>query len=244
MVYGNGQGEKEMKNNIYKKSMSGRAKGIIGILLVMLAVAGIFFWESYGREAFTYASITVLNEDLEKGTVVTADMLRTTKIDQSNLIKYYVKNPNEIIGKQTVTFLPADLQLSKKFFKKQGLVPQKGEYVMAIPKEWILAYPQTIRRGDTVYLYPTKNLAENFVNENGDITQADKSNSRVKAKVTYVKDSASREVVDVEQKRKGGLERKDASAVIATIEIIIDDARYEVMRELAEAGNKFIISYN
>lgn len=240
MVYGSGQGEKEMKNNIYKKSMSGRAKGIIGILLVVLAVAGIFLWENYGREAFTYASITVLNEDLEKGTVVTADMLRTIKIDQSNLIKHYIKNPDEVIGMQTATFLPADLQLSKKFFMKQGLVTKPGEHIMALPKEWILTFPQTVRRGDTIYFYSVKNKEQYSINENGDVifhSENEKKEAIAEAKVAYVKDSAGREVVDLTPNRK------DASAVISSIEVVINDAKYQILRDSVEAKNQFVISY-
>lgn len=231
-----------MKNNIYiKKSMKERTKGIIGILLVMLALAGIFFWESYGREAFTYTQVLVMQGNVERGTVITLDMLGTIKTDRGSLIdeEDRVIKPKEIIGKQASTYIPKGMQLSKRFFMKQGVVAKKGEYVMAIPKEWIFTFPQSIRRGDTMYFYPVKNIEDYAVDENGVVLPNAPPAGRpaLKAKIAYVKDSGNREVIDVTP------DRIDASAVIATIEIIVDDKRCLEIRSLAEDGNKFIMSY-
>ena len=56
-------------------------KKIAGILLIVLSVGALGFWELWGRENISYRKVAVLKESLDAHTVITEDMLRPKKMD-------------------------------------------------------------------------------------------------------------------------------------------------------------------
>lgn len=218
---------------IYKE----KTRGIIGILLIVVAIGGIVLWEYGGRAEFTYKDVLVLNKDVPVGTTINMNQLGTMRIDQSALLPGRVENPNDIVGKQTVTFIPKGLQLSPKFFADKDLVLQDGYYVFSIPEDWIYSCPQTLRRGDDIYFYPYLPISgqEKTSELRGESIAPE--TALLKEKVIYVKDNANREVIDVTP------ERMDGSAVLAKVEILIDDKGYQALKTYADQGYKFILMY-
>lgn len=218
---------------IYKE----KTRGIIGILLIVVAIGGIILWEYGGREEFTYKDVLVLNKDVPAGTTISMDQLGTMRVDQSALLPGRVTNPQDIVGKQTITFIPKGLQLSSKFFADQNLVIQDGYYVFSLPEDWIYSCPQTLRRGDTVYFYPYFPVSSQGESPQRLEAQTTPDTALLQEKVIYVKDNANREVVDVTP------DRMDGSAVLAKVEILIDDKGYQTLKTYADQGYKFILMY-
>ena len=58
-------------------------KRIAGIVLIVLSVGALGFWELWGRENITYDRVLVLKESLPKNTLITADMLRERKVEKA-----------------------------------------------------------------------------------------------------------------------------------------------------------------
>ena len=54
---------------------------IAGILLIVLSLGTLGFWELWGRENMTYDRVLVLKESLPKNTLVTEDMFREKKME-------------------------------------------------------------------------------------------------------------------------------------------------------------------
>lgn len=206
-----------------------RVRGIIGILLIVISIGGIVIWEKGGREALTYEDVLVLREAAEPGTVIEASMLGTIKMEKDLLIEDRVTDYQTIVGLTAKSYIPAKLQLSQRFFEPEGMTIGEGNYVCAIPREWLCAYPQSLRRGDTVYFY------EVDAGDTAGLTRADKPVTNVK--VAYVKDSTNREVVDITA------DRLDGSAESAQIEVILNDEQFAALCGSVELGRQFVLAY-
>ncbi len=203
--------------------------GIIGIALIILVAIAVFFWVNGGEEKLYYKDVIVLKSDTPAHTVITEDMITTKKIEKSALIENVIVSSDQIVGKESVTFLPMNLQLSTMFFLDPGMVVGDGMYVFPLPQEWLYAMPQTLRRGDTVYFYPVA----------GEEAEAGTKVSTyvTSAKVAFVKDSSNKEVVDMSE------ERLDASGTATRIEIVIDDSIYKILKNGFDNGEKYIVTY-
>lgn len=232
-----------MNRDSFTRNFFYKLKGLIGIALIIAAIGGIFFWENFGRQAFLYKQIVVLNKDTEKNTVITKDMISLEKRDESLLIPNAVTDPSQIIGLKAKQYIPKGLELSKRFFDKAQMVLKKDEYIAKIPDDWIYAFPQSLRRTDHVFFYPIKSEKEKtepIAYSNGS-TFTSAMNRDLKpltdATVAYVKDANNREVIDT------GIERMDGSSNIASIEIITDKQKIDILKIYREAGYGFIIFY-
>ena len=67
------------------------------------------------------------------------------------------KDIHKIAGMETVQHIPKECPLFPTFFQSKGMVPGRDQYILSIPNEWLLSFPQTLRRGDTAYFYKIEN---------------------------------------------------------------------------------------
>ncbi|MDD4049290.1 MAG: SAF domain-containing protein, partial [Clostridia bacterium] len=74
-------------------------KGVLGIILILVTITSIYFWENYGRQEFTYTDVIVFKEDVPENKIVKEKMLGVMKLESSTLIDDVITDPNEIIGK-------------------------------------------------------------------------------------------------------------------------------------------------
>lgn len=235
-----------MKNREYwSRNKVSRLRGILGVGLLILSIAGLFVWEAYGREALLYADVLVLKEDVKANTEITRQMFGIRKIDKISLIVDSVQSPDTLIGRRSAVFIPKGMPLYDGLFTDPAFSGEVGEKVFAIPKEWLYAYPDTLRRGDTIYFYEilAKEGSETYVSNEGQAGTAvitsgtEEALPVISARVAYVKDSGNREVIDVTENRL------DASATVATIEVILDEGKYNSLKESFETGHQFILMY-
>ena len=239
-----------MKGRGYGLNTRARLKGILGFALIILAVASIFLWESIGRETLLYKQVLVMAQDVAPHQIVKSDMLGIMKVPRDTMIKDAVLDPNEILGKETASFIPMGLQLSPKLFQDPEMSAGRGKYILAVPSEWIYSYPQTIRRGDEIYFYPFAEDKESvYYAEDGNagclsapaaINRSEgetKNTALISTKVAYVKDSSNCEVVDIKA------ERMDGSSPVSKIEVVITDEQYQKLKSAYEAGYQFVIMY-
>jgi len=201
----------------------------------MIGVVGaFFFWENYGRVAFTYDSVIVFKEPVQKGVIVEKQMLGRRSVDKGTLIEGSIKDPDLITGKRTNTYMPRGLQLGEEFFSDPELVTGDGSYIWSIPMDWIYSYPQSLRRGDLIYFYAIdKTLAE----EGFTTSDAGDNTPLLSARIAYVKDSNNREVIDVTP------DRMDGSATVTQIEIVISEEKYIELKNSAGNGKIFMLMY-
>ncbi len=125
-------GEGNMNLNLnrnMKKTNFELVKGVVGIGLCVVAVFGIYYWETFGRVEYTKRDVIVLTESVKPLTLITKENLSIVKRDISDLIDEPITNINDIIGKVSKHYIPSKVQLSQEFFEQDGLLPNEGEYI-------------------------------------------------------------------------------------------------------------------
>ncbi|GMQ60823.1 SAF domain-containing protein [Vallitalea maricola] len=217
-------------------------KGLVGIILIVIAIGSIFYWEVYGRESLLFKDIVVLTKDVNKNEVITKDMVQIQKREESTLIDKVILDPNKIIGKAANNYIPKGVQLVEKYFENPNLVLDEDEYIFKIPLEWIKAFPDSLRRGDEIYFYEVSKGTENYNSTEGEIAinnkKALEKDPITNATVAYVKDSANREVITLSDE-----ERYNGSSKINEIEIITDLETVNLLRDSVNNDKVFIIMY-
>jgi len=240
------------------KSIINKIKGVVGIILILASIGVIYYWENFGREQFLYKDVIVFNRSIDSNTQITSDMLTTIKIEESKIVEEAIIEPEAIIGLESKHFIPKNAQLTKKYFDMPELVLDKNQFIFSIPKDWVKAFPSSLRRKDIAFFYeikandnPNMNYSQIVASYNNDNELQDFNNETVEIKkdvlsrkpiirvvVAYVKDSANREVINV-----SGTERLDGTSKIDEIEIVITPEELELMKKSISNGNQFIIVY-
>ena len=195
-------------------------KRIAGIVLIVLSVGALGFWELWGRENITYDRVLVLKESLPKNTLITADMLRERKVEKAGEGAIRTEQRNEIVGLETGQFIPAGTELYKEYFQESifSVGEEQGKYILSVPAQWLKAFPQTRRRGDRAFFYCGGEPVTDAV-------------------VAYVRDGTNQEVY------YGDDERLTSSSSVSLIEIVVDKEQASLLGKLAEKGNKFVVLY-
>lgn len=233
-----------MRGHFRKRRIkSGVVFSILGIVLMVATLAAIYFWETKGREHFLYQRVVVLNQTVEEGIPITAEILSEIKVDPESIIDGAVVRQKEILGKYSDQYIAKNSQLALAYFKDDVQDSKKKDsYIFSIPPEWVISFPSSLRRGDIIYFYPVK--AESKKDEEGrplrnlEVIKTSDTDDLLYAEVAYLKDSGNREVVDIE-----GGERYDGSSNIASIEIITGFEDISYLQSSAENGYGFIIFY-
>ena len=216
-----------------------KLKGVIGIILIIAAIGGIWFWETYGREAWTYEEVLVLQEPAERNTYITVDKLAVMRVETEKMVAGAITDPNKIIGKETIQFVPAGMMLVDDFFDAPELVLNDGEYLFSIPNTWLLAYPQSLRRRDTVYVYPVKqnvDLEELYYGTPLPTTTPE-GKPLFSATVAYAKNGSNQEVESVDPARL------DGTSSVSLVEIVTTMDNVKLMETAVKEGYKFIMIY-
>jgi len=197
-----------------------RVKRAAGLLLIFCSLFTLGFWELWGRENLSYEKILVLNESVEANTIITKDMLDFKKIENPAKGVIVYEDFNKIIDLESAQYIPEGAELFEEYFQNPQLSygGKTGKYVLSIPNQWLMSYPQTLRRGDEVFFY----------NEGKLVTSAF---------VAYVKDSTSQEVLSLDEKRF------QASSEVSLIEVVIDEIQAVKLGKIADKGGKFVLLY-
>ncbi len=210
-------------------------KGIIGLVLCLASVLGIYYWESYGRTEFTKTEIVVLKESVKPLALITEEDLIFVKREVTTLIEDPIQEMTDILGKVSKHYIPGNSQLSSDFFEESGLMPADGEYIFQLPKDWIASVPSTLRRSDDAYIYPVK--SSHGPSETGKEHVLDEAAIKC-LKIAFVKNQANKEVQSV-----GNSDRLDGTSTISSIEMIASLEDITLLNNYRKEGYKFMIMY-
>jgi len=232
-----------VKHFIKRRKKASLIFAILGIVLMLASLVTIYWWEATGRTQLLYDEVLVLNQSVEANTTITEDMLDIIKTDPSNFIEGALVDKEKVIGKITAHYIPKYSQLNLEYFTVEKAESSKeDQYIFTIPSDWIITFPNSLRRGDIIYCYPMKILDEKVKEiktfSSSSNIKVTKESNLVRSEVAYLKDSGNREVVDTV-----GEERYDASANISSIEIITNWEDFSYLQGLADENYKFIILY-
>jgi len=193
----------------------------IGLALIFLSLGALGFWEFWGRENLSYENVLVFRSDVTRGTVISRDMLEVRKMDQPGEDALLEENAGQILGLETVQYVPKDAPLYREYFQDSALAVggDTGQFILAIPDQWLMSYPQTMRRGDEVSFYCEGKLVAS-------------------APVAHVRDSGNQEVVS------GDEARLDASSPVSQVEVVVSEVQALKLGKLADRGKRFVLLYS
>ena len=227
-----------------------RIRSIIALFVMTLAIVLMYLYLTYGQEAFSTKRVIIANMDIEAGTVIDPSIHFSLKnIKNEDLIPQSMEDISGLAGMAANQFIPKNSQVNGRFFERSGIVLTEDKFVYKIPNNWIYAVPSSIRRGDSVLIYEIDSkIDQNIVNTvqnapedlpvyQDQIVPASQE-PIIESTVIYVKDSANREVVDVD-----GGKRLDGTSQVSSIEIVCtrDDVT-RIEKKIAE-GKKLILVY-
>lgn len=192
---------------------------IIGLAMITVTLAAIGIWEFWGRENISYRQVIVLREDTKAHTVISEDDIQTKKLESPSGEALTEADAENLIGMETSQYVAADTELRREYFQtSQFAVGQdSGKALMSLPSDWLLPFPQTLRRGDKVNIY------------NGTV-------KLMEAVTAHVKDSGGQEVLSQDS------QRMEASSALSHIEIIGSEEDLVELSKLASEGAKFTLT--
>ena len=192
---------------------------IIGLAMITVTLAAIGIWEFWGRENISYRQVIVLREDTKAHTVISEDDIQTKKLESPSGEALTEADAENLIGMETSQYVAADTELRREYFQtSQFAVGQdSGKALMSLPSDWLLSFPQTLRRGDKVIIY------------NGTV-------KLMEAVTAHVKDSGGQEVLSQDS------QRMEASSALSHIEIIGSEEDLVELSKLASEGAKFTLT--
>ena len=151
-----------------------RRKQILGLFLLAVSILGLAGWEQWGKERLLYDQVLVLRENVNRGTVITENMLdvRSMEMDEPCL---QFSEKEKVIGMEAAAFVHKGVPLFSAYFRDPDLTADqtKNRYGMCLPTDWIASKPTTLSRGDKVFLFFGKQLitkaAVSDVTKNGEV---------------------------------------------------------------------------
>lgn len=196
-----------------------RSRTVLGLLLIIFAVAGLIFWEVRGRETMLLDTVIVAKERIPAGTLITRDLLSAAGILEENRIQGGLSwdKLHLAIGQVALQDIVENSQISEEFLAESDFYIRSNESIFVLHPEWIAMRSSSIRRGDWIDIY-----------ESGSF---DKIGSY---RVAFVKDANELEVTDGEgAEGSNALDRTVSTSLISHIEIIADMKEYEKIARLA-----------
>lgn len=196
---------------------TGKLKTVLGLVLVLLAIAALLFWEAEGREMLLMDGVLVADGDIKAGEALNAGRFRVVSVPSDTLVEDAVtpKDAGQIEGKAAAGDIVNGAQLSARYLRDKDAKQKPETSFFVIQNEWISMCTSSLRRGDDVL-----------------IVSADGKEVVGRYPVAYVKDGDGREVTDASSGMysftgadgEGG--RVNTSAPIHHVEIVCELADY------------------
>ena len=231
---------------------------LISFTLITGAMGLIFLWEIYLDDTINTVKVVVAAKNLEKNQVLKDGDVKIEKIKIHQAVDKPINEIKEVIGQETIQYIPKGNQFVEQMIDKYGLEPNHDQYIYSIPKEWIYSSPGSMRRKDRVYIYPipsnhlesfniTRGLKTNELNNTVSANAAiSENNIESPTKpllknivVAFAKDSSNNEVKPVPNSDK----RIDATGSINNLELIMTEKQYSLLERKFLDGYKFNFAY-
>jgi len=187
-----------------------KLKTMLGIILVLIAVTALLFWEAEGREMLLMESVLVAGSDIKTGEKIEPGLLRVVSVPSGSLVDGALtpEDKYRLEGKVANTDIVTGAQLSERYLRNADEKPKPETSFFIIRNEWIYMCTSSLRRGDEVK-----------------ITSADGKTVIGTYPVAFVKDGDGKEVTDSTSGMysftgsAGDSERVNSSAPIHHIEV-------------------------
>ena len=200
-----------------------KAKTLLGLILIVISVFSLVLWEVKGRDLLLTDTVLVINQDIEKGIILTADVFSELSLPNGAIIIDALL-PHELehaVGKISNAPLYKGSQISKRQLSSKEKSESSNHSYFVLPNEWIYMCSSSVRAGDKI----------DIVSKSGDIEFGN-------YKLAFVKDSEGKEIisgrVDAGTLFNSDINSSGNSSPINHVEIVCDFSQYMNIKSFAE----------
>lgn len=186
--------------------------------------------------------VVVPKRYIAAGERVTAADLAYMQLARSSVNDSMLLQPTEADGWEAVVPLGADEPVLKWKLDRYRLMPDRSESTFQIPREYVLSVSNGIRAGDRVMLYATGENTPSVRLFDEPIT------------VASVKSSSNLEIDDMDNSNLMSLadndkdrmyaSRRDANAMIDSVNLNLTEAQWLRIDELCKSGGKLVVAFS
>lgn len=255
-----------VKNNYIKEKGVGNLKSSVkiglGIFTSVSVMGFIVSWDVFLKDKIDSVPVVVVKQGqtINVHEEINNSKLTIERRNKKDLIDGVITadKSHEVLNFEANQVIPGNQMLSVKMVDKDRLLPNpdKGESIRPIVADMIFAMPGSLRRKDKVNIYGVDQSLISKLKESGEKTSISESlPSDMKMtpilkniRVAYVKDSANKEVMEVqgeekeEQKKEA---RLNATGSAKDIEVILDNNQFDtLMQTILDKNQKLYITYN
>jgi hypothetical protein len=204
-----------------------------GVLLILIAIAGLVAWEARGRELVLMTDVCAAVSDIRRGEALDASMFRAASAPRDPLVSGAVA-PGDIgvvDGTVAAAFIPAGAVLSTAYIETPADAARRNDSYFTIGGEWIYMCSSAVRRGDKAEIFTADGARSFGVFDIGFVKDADHEEVREEAGAGAGFGGAQAEP------------RVDATSPIDHVEIVTELPTYLAIKAYAEsvAGPSLII---
>ena len=137
-----------------------RKKTLIGALLMLLSLAGVFYWESAGRERALMVRVAALSSDLKAGEVLSSSDLAELSVPPEAAVAGALA-PDAAVrlaGLKAVRDMSAGEQVRDDMFAADVRLLGPGQSIYSIPASWIYSRPASLCAGDELSFFTLEGL--------------------------------------------------------------------------------------
>ena len=135
--------------------MEMKLKSVIGIILMILSVVGMYFWETDVRDRMIFTKVLAAAVDISEGDTAGRDSFKEISVSSDSLVSGFLSpaDAGKLYGKTCVFPLKANSVVFYGAFEDSAAQEDDGMRTLSIPREWIFEGSAELRAGTGVSIY-------------------------------------------------------------------------------------------
>lgn len=217
-------------------------------LVIIIAGFGTVIVFDKVKASYNQMEVIVATKDIMFKEEITEEHLGVLEvpIDMVLANAFTPDRVDEIIGSYAANIIPAGQQINPTLLDVFDLIPneEKGEFIAAIPPDWLFTVPQSLRKSYLADFYVVatdeKRMIESMASGQQEaFIKNDRLPILQNIRISSVKTSSNTEVETV----IGDDQTESTTGTIANIEIIANQEILDVLRSVTESGYTLYVVY-
>ncbi len=146
--------------------MEMKLKSVIGLILMILSIVGMYFWETKVREKMIFTKVLAAAVDISEGDTAGRDSFKEISVSSESLVAGFLtpENAETLYGKSCVFPLKANSVVFYGAFEDAKEEEDDGMRTLSIPRSWIFEGSADVSAGTGVSIYyvPSGKYAGNY----------------------------------------------------------------------------------
>ena len=132
-----------------------KRKEWIGIVLLLVVLAGFVVWEAWGRARFRTTEVVVASQEIPAGTLLSSSLFEVANLETSAVMEGAIlpDGASRLIGKRAAVTIPKKSQIAETHLRDSDYYLAEGESIYLLKGEWISLRSASLRRGDWIDVY-------------------------------------------------------------------------------------------